>query len=144
MPTLFRIMACRPLDAKQLSEPVLSWTLLNIFQWSSIRNSNGLFHENALESVVCKTVAILSRSQCLIQNISICLMVADASSNQINSMCLSDAIRRQVTESTLAQVMACCLTAPRHYMNQCWFIISKVIWHSPDGIMMRRSEDTNQ
>ena len=22
--------------------------------------------------------------------------------------------------STLAQVMACCLTAPRHYLNQCW------------------------
>ena len=29
--------------------------------------------------------------------------------------------------STLAQVMACCLTAPSHYLNQCWFITSKVI-----------------
>ena len=26
---------------------------------------------------------------------------------------------------TLTQVMACCLTAPRHYLNQCW-LISKV------------------
>ena len=26
----------------------------------------------------------------------------------------------------LAHVMACCLTAPRHYLNQCWLIISKV------------------
>ena len=56
----------------------------------------------------------------------------------------SDAIGRQRTESTLAQVMACCLTAPSHYLNQCWLIISKVLWHSSEGIIMRRSEDTNQ
>ena len=36
--------------------------------------------------------------------------------------------------STLAQVMACCLMAPGHYLNQCWFIISKVQWHSCEGI----------
>ena len=28
--------------------------------------------------------------------------------------------------STLAQVMACCLTAPSHYLKQCWLIINKV------------------
>ena len=39
----------------------------------------------------------------------------------------SDAIRQQGTESTLAQVMACCLTAPSHYLNQCWLIISNVL-----------------
>ena len=61
-----------------------------------------------------------------------------------NSLWPSDAIRRQKTESTLAQVMACCLMAPSHYLNQCWFIISKVLWHSLEGIIMRRSEDTNQ
>ena len=33
--------------------------------------------------------------------------------------------------STLAQVMACCLTAPSHYLDQCWFIINEVSWHSP-------------
>ena len=27
--------------------------------------------------------------------------------------------------------MACCLTAPSHYLNQCWLIISMVLWHSP-------------
>ena len=31
---------------------------------------------------------------------------------------------------SLAQVLACCLTAPGHYLNQCWLIISKVQWHS--------------
>ena len=27
--------------------------------------------------------------------------------------------------SPLAQVMACCLAAPSHYLNQCWLIISE-------------------
>ena len=35
------------------------------------------------------------------------------------------------TWSTLAQVMACCQTAPSHYLNQSWIIISKVQWKSP-------------
>ena len=35
--------------------------------------------------------------------------------------------------STLAQVMACCLTAPSHHLNQCWPIISEVKWHSYSG-----------
>ena len=37
------------------------------------------------------------------------------------------------SESTLAQVMACCLTAPSHYLNQCWLTISEVLWHSQEG-----------
>ena len=47
----------------------------------------------------------------------------------INSLWPSDAIWRHISRSTLAQVMACCLTAPSHYLNQCW-LISKVQWHS--------------
>ena len=38
----------------------------------------------------------------------------------------SDTKRLQRSASTLAQVMACFLTAPSHYLNQCRFIISKV------------------
>ena len=44
----------------------------------------------------------------------------------INAFGPSDAIWRQRYGSTLAQVMACCLTAPSHYLNQCWLIISKI------------------
>ena len=33
--------------------------------------------------------------------------------------------------SSLAQVMACCLMAPSHYLNQCWLLINKVLWYSP-------------
>ena len=40
-------------------------------------------------------------------------------------------IRRQRSGSTLAQVMVWCLMAPRHYLNQCWLIISKApVTHS--------------
>ena len=48
----------------------------------------------------------------------------------VNSLRPNDTIWRQRSESPLAQVMACCLTAPSHYLNQCWFTISKVHWHS--------------
>ena len=32
-----------------------------------------------------------------------------------------------------AQVMACCLTAPSHYLNQCWLNISVASWHSAEN-----------
>ena len=32
--------------------------------------------------------------------------------------------------STLVQVMAWCLTAPSHYLNQCWLTIKDILWHS--------------
>ena len=51
----------------------------------------------------------------------------------INSLWPSDAIWRHKSRSTLAQVMACCLTAPSHYLNQCWLIISKVQWHPSES-----------
>ena len=35
--------------------------------------------------------------------------------------------------------MACCLTAPSHYLNQCWLIFNKVQWHSFGGNLTRDS-----
>ena len=61
-----------------------------------------------------------------------------------NSLGPSDAICRWRSWSTLVQVMACCLTAPSHYLNQCWLIISKVLWHSSEDIIIRQFEETNQ
>ena len=51
----------------------------------------------------------------------------------LNSLWPSDAIWHQISLSTLVQVMACCLTAPSHYLNQCWLILSKVQRHSSVG-----------
>ena len=49
----------------------------------------------------------------------------------INSSGLSDIIWWHRSGSTLAQVMAWCLTAPSHYLNQSWLISNKDLWHSP-------------
>ena len=51
----------------------------------------------------------------------------------LNSLWPSDTIWRHKSGSTLAQVMACCLKAPSHYLNQCWFIISEVQWHPSES-----------
>ena len=53
-------------------------------------------------------------------------------SSPFNSSRPSDAIWWQRSGSTLAQVMACCLTAPSHYLNQCWPMISEVLCNSYD------------
>ena len=55
----------------------------------------------------------------------------------INSLWPSDTIWQQRSGSTLVQVMACCLIAPSHYLNQCWLIISEVQWHSYKGNFTR-------
>ena len=61
----------------------------------------------------------------------------------INSLWPNHAIWRHRSRSTLAQVMACCLTAPSHYLNQCWLIFSKVQWHSVEGNLTRDSSPFN-
>ena len=62
---------------------------------------------------------------------------------QVNSLWPNDAIWWHRTCSTLAQVMACCLTVPSHYLNQCWRIISKVQWHSSGSHFTRDTLDIN-
>ena len=61
-----------------------------------------------------------------------------------NPLWRSDTKWPQRSGSTLAQVMACCLTAPSHYLNLCWLIISKVKCHSSEDNFTRESWATNQ
>ena len=58
-------MACRLDDAKPLSEPMLEYCELDPKEqtWNLNRKSNIFLQENAFESVVCETVAILCRPQ---------------------------------------------------------------------------------
>ena len=69
--------------------------------------------------------------------------VYPVSADLFNSLPPSDAIGRQRSGSTLAQVMACCLMTPSHYLNQCWLIISKVEWHSSKGKFTRDTPAIN-
>ena len=62
---------------------------------------------------------------------------------ELNSLQLSDTIWRHRSWSTLAQVMACCLTAPSHYLNQCRLIISKVQCNSLRAIWQDITPATN-
>ena len=48
--------------------------------------------------------------------------------SSFNSLWPSDDIWWHRSESTLARVMAWCLMAPSHYLNQPWLIISEVLW----------------
>ena len=43
--------------------------------------------------------------------------------------------------SKLVQAMACCLTAPSHYLNQCWQINSVFIGHLPEGNFTGNAQD---
>ena len=44
---------------------IVNWTLRNKLLWNLNRYSNIFIQENAFESVVCETAAILSRPQCV-------------------------------------------------------------------------------
>ena len=46
----------------------------------------------------------------------------------LNSLWPSGTIWWQRSGSASAQVIDCCLLAPSHYLNQCWLIISEVLW----------------
>ena len=61
--------------------------------------------------------------------------------SHVNLLWPSDVIWRQGSRSTLAQVMACCLTAPSHYLHQCWLMISEVLWHSPGSNFTESTSD---
>ena len=51
------------------------------------------------------------------------------------------AIWRHRSGSTPGQVMACCLTSPNHYLNQCWVLISGVLFHSQSYLFCNKFDD---
>ena len=63
---------------------------------------------------------------------------------QVNSLWPSDGIWRHRPLSTLAQVMPCCLTAPSHYLNQCWLIVSTDKWRLYKGSFTNNAPPINQ
>ena len=108
IPALVQIMAWRRPGDKTLSEPMMIILLMHIS-----------FTQPQWVKVWILVTAIQIQKHCF------------------NSLGPSDAIWWQRSGSTLAQVMACCLTATSHYLNQCWLIISKIEWHSSKGKFTR-------
>ena len=52
---------------------------------------------------------------------------------KVNSLWHTDARWHHRSGSTLGQLVACCLTAPSHYLKQCWHLLSDILWHSRGG-----------
>ena len=50
---------------------------------------------------------------------------------------------QHISGSTLAQVMAWCLMAPRCYLTHCWLIINVVLWNSPESNFRRGAQHIN-
>ena len=80
----------------------------------------------------CNTMCMLWNCLFKITNVRYWYIIR-TSPVSLNSLRPSDAIWRQWSWTTLAQVMACCLTAPSHYLNQCWLIIRGVLWHTSES-----------
>ena len=71
-------------------------------------------------------------------------MIHSVDHRGLNRLWPSDVIWRDRRRSTFAQVMVCCLTAPSHYLNQCWCIINQDQWHSSEGNFARDTTAINQ
>ena len=69
----------------------------------------------------------------------LCINLASMLFHFMKSLQPSDTIWWHRSELSLAQVMAFCLTAPSHYLNQCRLIIKDVLWHSPEGNFTRNT-----
>ena len=112
---LVEIMVYHVFSAKPLSEIMVALTLGSKFQWNLNWNTTMFMQENVLWNGVCKMMAILFWPQCT------------------NSLWPSGIIWHRRSWSTLSPVMACCLTAANCYLHQCWLIINRILWHSPES-----------
>ena len=93
-----------------------------------------MYRDFMLRKDLIKNHQLLPLPQELVYNrVSKVFNLADKDEVGFNSLRPSDAILRHRIGSNLAQVMVCCLTAPSHYLNQCWLIITKVQWCSSEG-----------
>ena len=130
--SLFQIIACCQFGTKPLIELMLIYCKLDLQEYFF-----------CIISIKIQTFSARKNTFNMLLSTK-CLPFCSHLNVFINSLWPDDAIWWHRSVSTLAQVMACCLTAPSHYLNQCWLIISKVLWHSTDGIIIRRFEDISK
>ena len=120
-------------------------SLQNYFSKISFKSPRGnelirlftLFYDDALFSFqyeyCCICLLISSKMWALLLSVIVNILIVVYWNLCINSLWPSYAIRWYKTGSTLALVMVWSLMAPCHYLNQCWLIINKVLWHSTVG-----------
>ena len=126
--TLVKVMACCLMASSHYMNQC--WIIISVTHWHS---ADGNVSETILDIAHYRMF-----ENYIFQN------TATSSGQWINSLWPSDAIWWQRSGSTLAQVMACCLTAPSHYLNQSWLIISKVLRSCKDNFTRDTSAINHQ
>ena len=131
-----------------LDKNIMLWTVCYKLVFSNKRDENSLWSRNGTRGNPAWNWKWNVGFGKEIQNIQllwwyIVIVKAFCGIYCIYSLWPNDAIWRHKSRSTLAQVKACCLTAPSHYLNQCWLIFSEVQWHSVEGSLRRDSSPFN-
>ena len=144
---------------------IVNLNLRNKFQWNLKRNSYIFIQENAFENVICEMAAILLRPQCVkdqsqlltwswdpmryldtLQALHVEKYWSSGFSAQNHSnvklWCSFNIYSTHHFKTLVCDVTSCSvsyksLMAPSHYLNQYWFLISKVQWHSSEGNFKR-------
>ena len=121
---------------------IVRWTPRNKLHWN-LKKKNQNIHVNKMH---LKMLSAKCQLFCLGHNVLIetfstismkdtdCIVVLLAGDKYdliiFNLLWPSDAVWWHKYLSTLAKIIAWCLMAPSHYLNQCWLLISEVLWHS--------------
>ena len=58
-----------------------------------------------------------------------------------NSLWPSEALSQNSSVSSLAQVLAWCLMAQSHFLNQSWLTTNEILWYSPEGNFTGNAKD---
>ena len=124
------------------------WNSLTFFKWPSTHIWTGpeIGHHwpcRWLGTSQCQAISWCNANYTdVISSMYHWLCIGRWQSNGISSIWPWDTIWWHRSGSTLAQVMACCLTALSHYLNQCWFF-GRIQWHSAEGNVIRDTSSIN-
>ena len=122
---LVEVIACHLFNAKPSPEPIIVYCKF----WTAIGEILIKVQQFSCEELylICclQMVAISIKHGNFLRYLIVSFPDLD---NTINSLGSNDTIWQHRFGSALAQVMICGLTAPSHYLNQCWLIISEVHW----------------
>ena len=133
-----------PASAKPLPQTILTYLHLDPQEYISTKFWSYFIHlVRNFSEIWIKMKQFLSRKcswngasimTAIFSGLNVLIMFSDNKYSWcINSLWPSEAIWWQGSRSTLVHIMACCLKAPSHYLNQCWLIITKVQWCSSEG-----------
>ena len=112
---------------------IVNWTLGDKRQWNLNQNTKFFIHENAFENIVCEMVAILSRGRWV--NGDLYMIVAADWTDGVcgciyrNWNSIVKLYVKKRSGSILVQVITCWPMTPNHYLDQCWLIMTEVMWY---------------